>query len=167
MRCIFRSQRYIQSGGLGEMVVFTREKVRVTLWGLYLNVYIYVYRRGLGPSLEHFPAPSYGAMAPGSVRRGLGRSPCSHHQHWPTFWRCPPPVHRSHVAKDNHKNVQTCRGKYLAFLQKFYNRPSLTFPQSGSGSVVWIRNPLWIGKHLHMQTPCRRFEWKQCRSVWT
>ena len=166
MRCIFRSQRYIQSGGhSGVMVVFTRVKVRVTLWGLYLNVYIYVYRRGLGPSLEHFPAPSYGAMVPGSVRRGLGRSPCSHHQHWPTFWRCPPPVHRSHVAKDNHKNVQTCRGKYLAFLQKFYNRPSLTFPQSGS--VVWILDPLWIGKHLHMQTPCRRFEWKQCRSVWT
>lgn len=69
MRCIFRSQRYIQSGGhSGVMVVFTREKVRVTLWGLYLNVYIYVYRRGLGPSLEHFPAPSYGAMVPGSVR---------------------------------------------------------------------------------------------------
>ena len=46
------------------MVVFTREKVRVTLWGLYLNVYIYVYRRGLGPSLEHFPAPSYGLWSP-------------------------------------------------------------------------------------------------------
>ena len=28
---------------------------------------------GLGPSLEHFPAPSYGAMEPGSVR-GVARA---------------------------------------------------------------------------------------------
>ena len=41
------------------MAVFTREKVRVTLWGLYLNVYIYVYRRGLGAGAKFraFPGP--------------------------------------------------------------------------------------------------------------
>ena len=59
MRCIFRSQRYIRSGGRGEMVVFTREKVRVTLWGPYLNVYIYVYSQGLGAGAKFraFPGP--------------------------------------------------------------------------------------------------------------
>lgn len=59
MRCIFRSQLYIQSDGRGEMAVFTREKVRVTLWGLYLNVYIYVYSRGLGAGAKFraFPGP--------------------------------------------------------------------------------------------------------------
>ena len=41
------------------MVVFTREKVRVTLWGPYLNVYIYVYSQGLGAGAKFraFPGP--------------------------------------------------------------------------------------------------------------
>lgn len=73
-------------------------------------------------------AMDYGARL--CARRGPGRSPYSQTSTDPLSG-ARRQVHRSHVAKDNHKNVQTCRGKYLAFLQKFYNRPSLTFPQSG------------------------------------
>ena len=49
----------MQDGGRGVMAVFTREKVRVTLWGLYLNVYIYVYSQGLGAGAKFraFPGP--------------------------------------------------------------------------------------------------------------